>query len=76
MIEPNSQEGEIFPVSKLDKFYVDLTPLSDINLMAWSEFRFEQQIFLNLGEGIFDESRGNLKDSLSPRFSLSHNLEI
>ena len=34
MIGRNSQEGEIFVVSKLDKFYVDLTPLNDTNLIA------------------------------------------
>ena len=30
----------------------------------------------DLEEGIFEESRGNLKDSLSPRFPLSQNSEI
>lgn len=34
MIESNFQEGEILPVSKLDKPYVNPTPLSDMNLMA------------------------------------------
>jgi len=34
MVEPNFQEGEILQVSKLDKPYVDPTPLSDTNLMA------------------------------------------
>ena len=34
MIERNFQEGEIFAVSKLDKIYVDLTPLSDTNPMV------------------------------------------
>jgi len=34
MIGQNSQEGEIFAVSKLNKLYVDLTSLSDMNLMA------------------------------------------
>ena len=34
MIERNFQEGEIFAVSKLDKIYVDLTPLRDMNPMA------------------------------------------
>ena len=36
MIGRNSQEGEIFAVSKLDKLYVDPTPLGDTNLMAQS----------------------------------------
>ena len=38
MIEPNFQEGEIFAVSKLEKIYVDLTPLNDTDLMAQSAF--------------------------------------
>ena len=36
MKEKNFQEGEIFTVSKLDKFYVNITPLSDTNLMVQS----------------------------------------
>ena len=38
-------KGEIFPVSKLEKFYVDLTPLNDMNLKPQLEFRSKQQIF-------------------------------
>jgi len=34
MIDRNFQEGENFAVSKLEKIYVDLTPLSDTNSMA------------------------------------------
>jgi len=34
MTERNFQEGEIFAVSKLDKLYVDLTPLGDMNPMV------------------------------------------
>jgi len=41
MTKQNFQEGEIFAVSKLDKLYVDLTPLGNTNPMAqsisWSE---------------------------------------
>lgn len=36
MIEQNSQEGEIFAVFTLDKFYDDLTPLSNTNPMVQS----------------------------------------
>jgi len=32
--EQDIQEGEIFTVSKLEKLYVDLTPLGDMNPMA------------------------------------------
>jgi len=45
MIGRNAQEGEIFLVSKLEKIYVDITLLSDANLMAQSEFLSEHQIF-------------------------------
>ena len=38
MTERNFQEGEIFVASKMDKFYVGLTPLSDTNLMGYSCF--------------------------------------
>lgn len=34
MTEQNFQEGEIFAVSKFDKFYVDPTPLDNTNSMA------------------------------------------
>jgi len=36
MVEKNSQEREFFALSKLDKFYVDPTPIGDMNLMAQS----------------------------------------
>ena len=36
MTKQNFQEGEIFAVSKLDKLYVDLTPLGNTNPMAQS----------------------------------------
>jgi len=34
MTKQNFQEGEILVVSKLDKLYVDITPLGDMNLMT------------------------------------------
>ena len=34
MTEQNFQEGEIFAVCNLDKLYVDLPPLDDMNPMA------------------------------------------
>lgn len=36
MTKQNFQKGEIFVVSKLDKIYVDITPLGDTNPMAQS----------------------------------------
>ena len=41
MTEQNFQEGEIFTVSKLDKLYVNFTPLDDTNSMAWLVSRSE-----------------------------------
>jgi len=51
MIGRNSQEGEIFAMSKLDKIYVNITPLSDMNLMVESKFLYEQQICRGPGGG-------------------------
>lgn len=76
MIEPNFQEGKILPLSKLDKLYVDPTPLSSTNLMAQIEFDLSRRSSEDPAEGIFEESRGNLKYSLSPRFSLHQNSKI
>jgi len=76
MIDPNFYEGKIFVVSKLDKFYVDLTPLIDTNMMAQSEFWSEHQILRrSRGRNLWG-IRGNLKGFLSPKFSFSHNSEI
>lgn len=45
MLEPNLERGQIFPVSKLDKRYVNFIPLSDMNLMAVSDYATEAFIF-------------------------------
>jgi len=45
MIGWSSQKGEIFALSKLEKLYVDPTPLSNMSLMVQSEFWSEQEIY-------------------------------
>lgn len=76
MIEQNSQEGIIFLVSKWDKFYVNITTLNNTNMMAQPKLYLSSISSDDLEEGIFEEFRENLKDSLSPRFSLFQNSEI
>jgi len=51
MIERNFQEVEIFAVSKLENFYVDLTPVSDTNPMVQSVSGSEKHICKGIGRG-------------------------
>jgi len=76
MAKQNFQEGEIFTVSKLEKF-MSVLHLSTTRIWWHSQFpNLSRRFAEDPEEGIFEESKGNLKDSLSPRFSLSQNLEI
>jgi len=56
-------------MSKLDKLYVDLTPLSNTKLITLSEFWSEQQIFKGPGGGNLWGIQGKSKRFLKPQIS-------
>lgn len=45
MLELDFKSGQIFPVSKLDKLYVNFIPLGDTNLMEVSDSETKGLIF-------------------------------
>jgi len=76
MIEPIFRGTKFFQCPNWTNFMSILHLLATQTWWRIWNFDLSSRSLDDPKEGIFDESRGNLKDSCSPKFSLSQNSEI
>lgn len=70
---PNSLESEFSQIQNAANFILILLKISQGSQWRDQFVDLSSRYSNYLEDGIFEESKGNLKDSCSPRFSLCHN---